>query len=75
MSEFDIAKVIDVERVVNETALRDVYIAGCWDMLGMTHPGMTSNGRIATICKLVGRSDSTVRGVVDAYRKRKEGNC
>lgn len=69
---FNRAAVVDLERIVNETAVRDVYVCGAWDMLVLCRTDLTYNGRIAVICEWVGRSDGTVRGIVDGYRKRKE---
>ena len=69
---FDIEAVVDVERMVNETAVRDVYIEGAYDALVLVDAELTYNGRVAVICEMIGRGDSTVRAVVDRYVKRKK---
>ena len=68
---FKINAVVLVDKIVNETAVRDVYITGWWDCLER-HTDMDYEERVRAIARWVGRSYGTVRGIVDEYRRRKK---
>lgn len=59
---FPMVKQSDVDKMVNQTALRDMQIRSFW--AGLSYAGMTRNEKIKIVCDRFGTGERNVEKIV-----------